>query len=202
MGEREAPGRQRILEAAMAAIEAEGEAGLRILEIAAEADVAQGLISHHFGSRDGLVAAAQRERFAGQMEKDRERLMRLIGANPSRDQFVDGIAKLTRDVVRRARRDARLDRAAMVGAAHGRPEYREELGPIVASLIDGLTHAVSHAQAAGYVRKDLDPRAVATFIQAYAFGIVLSDLDERRVPESALAEVIDRALSGILTTEG
>lgn len=199
MAEREAPGRQRILEAAMAAIEAEGEAGLRILEIAAEAEVAQGLISHHFGSRDGLVVAAQRERFAGQIEKDRERLMRLIGSNPTRAQFVEGIAKLTRDVVRRARRDARLDRAAMVGAAHGRPEYREALGPIVAGLIDGLTHAVSHAQAAGYVQKDLDPRAVATFIQAYAFGIVLSDLDERRVPESALAEVIERALAGILT---
>ena len=199
MAEREAPGRQRILEAAMAAIEAEGEAGLRILEIAAEAEVAQGLISHHFGSRDGLVVAAQRERFAGQIEKDRERLMRLIGSNPTRAQFVEGIAKLTRDVVRRARRDARLDRAAMVGAAHGRPEYREALGPIVAGLIDGLTHAVSHAQAAGHVQKDLDPRAVATFIQAYAFGIVLSDLDERRVPESALAEVIERALAGILT---
>ncbi|MGA0830295.1 MAG: TetR family transcriptional regulator [Nitriliruptoraceae bacterium] len=199
MAEREAPGRQRILEAAMAAIEAEGEAGLRILEIAAEAEVAQGLISHHFGSRDGLVVAAQRERFAGQIEKDRERLMRLIGAKPTRTQFIEGIAKLTRDVVGRARRDARLDRAAMLGAAHGRPEYREALGPIVAGLIDGLTHAVSHAQAAGYVQKDLDPRAVATFIQAYAFGIVLSDLDERRVPESALAEVIERALAGILT---
>ena len=199
MAEREAPGRQRILEAAMAAIEAEGEAGLRILEIAAEAEVAQGLISHHFGSRDGLVVAAQRERFAGQIEKDRERLMRLIGAKPTRTQFIEGIAKLTRDVVGRARRDARLNRAAMLGAAHGRPEYREALGPIVAGLIDGLTHAVSHAQAAGYVQKDLDPRAVATFIQAYAFGIVLSDLDERRVPESALAEVIERALAGILT---
>ena len=199
MSEREAPGRQRILEAAMAAIEAEGEAGLRILEIAAEADVAQGLISHHFGTRDGLVAAAQRERLAGQTEKDRERLMRLLGSNPTREQFVDGIAKLTRDVVRRTRRDARLDRAAMVGAAHARPEYREAIGPVIAGLIDGLTHAVSHAQAAGYVRKDLDPRAVATFIQAYAFGIVLADLDERRVPEAALAEVIERALSGILT---
>lgn len=199
MAEREAPGRQRILEAAMAAIEAEGEAGLRILEIAAEAEVAQGLISHHFGSRDGLVVAAQRERFAGQIEKDRERLKRLIGAKPTRTQFIEGIAKLTRDVVGRARRDARLNRAAMLGAAHGRPEYREALGPIVAGLIDGLTHAVSHAQAAGYVQKDLDPRAVATFIQAYAFGIVLSDLDERRVPESALAEVIERALAGILT---
>ncbi len=125
--------------------------------------------------------------------------MRLIGAKPTRTQFIEGIAKLTRDVVGRARRDARLDRAAMLGAAHGRPEYREALGPIVAGLIDGLTHAVSHAQAAGYVQKDLDPRAVATFIQAYAFGIVLSDLDERRVPESALAEVIERALAGILT---
>jgi AcrR family transcriptional regulator len=196
-----APGRQRILESAMRAIEADGEASLRILDIAAEAEVAQGLINHHFGSRDGLVSAAQRARFAGEAERDRERVMRLLGATPSRAQFVDGIAKLTRDVVRRARRDARIDRAAMVGAAHGRPEHRDALGPIVAGLIDGLTHAVSHAQAAGFVRKELDPRAVATFIQAYAFGFVLADLDERRAPEAALAEVIDRALTGLMTEE-
>ncbi len=195
----DAPGRRRILEAAKQVIASDGEAALRILDIAAEAEVAQGLINHHFGSRDGLVTAAQRERFAGEADRDRERLMRLIGSDPTREQFIEGIAKVTRDVVKRARRDARLDRAAMVGAAHGRPEYREQLGPIVAGLIDGLTHVVSHAQAAGFVQKDLDPRAVATFIQAYAFGFVLADLDERRVPESALAEVIDRALAGIMT---
>lgn len=195
----DAPGRRRILEAAKQVIASDGEAALRILDIAAEAEVAQGLINHHFGSRDGLVTAAQRERFAGESDRDRERLMRLVGSDPTREQFIEGIAKVTRDVVKRARRDARLDRAAMVGAAHGRPEYREQLGPIVASLVDGLTHVVSHAQAAGFVQKDLDPRAVATFIQAYAFGFVLADLDERRVPESALAEVIDRALAGIMT---
>ncbi len=195
----DAPGRRRILEAAKEVIASDGEAALRILDIAAQAEVAQGLINHHFGSRDGLVAAAQRERFAGEMERDRERLMRLLGSQPTREQFIAGIARLTRDVVRRTRSDARLDRAAMIGAAHGRPEYREQLGPIVAGFIDALTHVVSHTQAAGFVPKELDPRAVATFIQAYAFGFVLADLDERRVPESALAEVIDRALTGLLT---
>jgi AcrR family transcriptional regulator len=45
MAEGQASGRQRILEAAMAAIEAEGGAGLRILEIAAEADITRGPIS-------------------------------------------------------------------------------------------------------------------------------------------------------------
>lgn len=194
-----APGRTRILEAAMRAIEADGEAALRILDIAAEAEVAQGLINHHFGSRDGLVTAAQRERFAGEAERDREKAMRILSTARTREQFVEGLAKLTRDVVRRARRDTRLDRAAMIGAAHGRPEYRDALGPVVASLIDGLAHGVSHAQAAGFLRKELDPRAVATFLQAYAFGLVLADLDERRAPESALAEVIDLAIAGFFT---
>ena len=55
------------------------------------------------------------------------------------------------------------------------------------------------AEIIGLARIQLDPRAVATFIQAYAFGLVLADLDERRVPEAALAEVIDRATAGLMT---
>jgi len=68
--DQQADGRRRILDAAVQILESEGEAALRVLDIARMADVVPGLINHHFGGRDQLVAAAQLERFAGESARD------------------------------------------------------------------------------------------------------------------------------------
>ena len=58
-----ASSRQRILALAIAAIDKGGEAAVRVNDIAAEAGVTVPTLYRQFGSRDGLVAAAQTQRF-------------------------------------------------------------------------------------------------------------------------------------------
>jgi AcrR family transcriptional regulator len=53
--------RERILEAAIEVMKSEGYAGLSIAKVAASAGENKALIGYHFGSRQGLVAAAGRE---------------------------------------------------------------------------------------------------------------------------------------------
>jgi AcrR family transcriptional regulator len=53
--------RERILDAAVEVLKAKGYAGLSIAKVAAQAGENKALISYHFGSRQGLVAAAGRE---------------------------------------------------------------------------------------------------------------------------------------------
>ena len=67
---RPSEGRERLLAAAIRHLETHGEADLRVTDIAEEAGVAIGLIRHHFGSRDGLVAAAQQRRVEGATRED------------------------------------------------------------------------------------------------------------------------------------
>ena len=55
--------RQRILELAVSAIDEGGEAAVRVNDLAAEAGVTIPTLYRHFGSRDGLVEAAQTYRF-------------------------------------------------------------------------------------------------------------------------------------------
>ena len=55
--------RERILELAVEAIDAGGEEAIRVNDIAAEAGVTVPTLYRHFGSRDGLVEAAQTYRF-------------------------------------------------------------------------------------------------------------------------------------------
>jgi AcrR family transcriptional regulator len=53
--------RERILEACLEVLKAEGYAGLSIAKVAARAGENKALISYHFGSKQGLVAAAGRK---------------------------------------------------------------------------------------------------------------------------------------------
>jgi AcrR family transcriptional regulator len=53
--------RERILEACLEVLKADGYAGLTIAKVAARAGDNKALVSYHFGSKQGLVAAAARE---------------------------------------------------------------------------------------------------------------------------------------------
>jgi len=195
-------GRERLLRAAVRHLETHGEAELRVTEIAEEADVAIGLIRHHFGSRDGLVAAAQIRRIEGATREDVASARAVISTAGSTDDLLARIDGLTRAVIDRTRAEVRLSRFAAIATAHGRPEAREAIGGALGDLLDELAGLIREAQEKDLARSDLDPRAIATFIQSYSLGLIVHDLNADRMDADALVAVIGTALRAVLTSQG
>jgi AcrR family transcriptional regulator len=194
---RPAEGRARLLAAAIRHLESYGEADLRVTDIAEEADVALGLIRHHFGSRDGLVAAAQQRRVEGATREDFEAARAVLSEVEDNATLLARIATLTHAVTDRSRADVRLSRFAAIASAHGRPDARTAISATVGELLDDLALLIMEAQVRGLVRRDLDARAVATFIQSYALGLVIHDLDPKGPPPEKLINVIVAALTTV-----
>jgi AcrR family transcriptional regulator len=190
-------GRERILAAAREVLDVDGEAALRFTDIAARADVAISVIAHHFSTREGLVAELHAQRFAGLVANDQDALAALTRVASDRDEYAAGVTQLTAQVVDTARQELRLARIVSIGAAHGRPDLAERIRDEATRLLDALTDVVIAGQATGFVDRDVDPRAIATFIQAYALGMIVADLDRTPVDRAVLAEVISRALRGL-----
>jgi len=195
---RPAEGRERLLAAAIAHLETKGEADLRVTEIAEEAGVAIGLIRHHFGSRDGLVAAAQQRRVEGATREDLEAGRAMLAEVEDNETMLRRLADLTLTVTDRSRADIRLSRFAAIATAHGRPEARGAIGSALGHLLDDLAVLIMEAQVRGLVRRDLDARAVATFLQAYSLGLVVHDLDPKEPDSEKLTHVIVEALRSVL----
>lgn len=195
-------GRERLLRAAVRHLETHGEAELRVTEIAEEADVAIGLIRHHFGSRDGLVAAAQIRRIEGATREDVASARAVLSTAGSTDDLLARIDGLTRAVIDRTRAEVRLSRFAAIATAHGRPEAREAIGGALGDLLDELAGLIREAQEKDLARSDLDPRAIATFIQSYSLGLIVHDLNADRMDADALVAVIGTALRAVLTPQG
>ena len=67
--------RERILDLTISVINELGEQAVRTGKIAELAEVKEPTIYHHFGNREGLIEAAQAERFVRQMREDADVLV-------------------------------------------------------------------------------------------------------------------------------
>ena len=191
-------GRRRLLAAAMEVVREQGAPALRMTDVAARAGVSFGLIAHHFGSREGLVSAAQRTLLEGELDADLEAARSAIAEATGASDLLDRIHDLTAALMHPARTDVRIGRAAALAVAHGREDARALIVEVVTDKLDRVSAVIAEGQERGLIRDDLDPRALATFIQAYAFGLVLADLDGERVDDAALITVIDTAVRAVL----
>jgi AcrR family transcriptional regulator len=194
----DSPTRERILMSAVEIIDEHGEAALRLMDVARRAGITLSLITHYFGTRDNLVAEAHTVRFKGLTSADAKRLVGLVGSATTKEEFRAALSSLTAEVLDRKRASVRLARISAIGAAYGRPDLLTELGETTSELNDALAAATAAMQAAGFLRADLDPRAVATFISAYALGAVVADLDARAADRAEVARVIDHFADAII----
>ncbi|HEX2129844.1 MAG TPA: TetR family transcriptional regulator [Solirubrobacterales bacterium] len=149
-------GRQALIEAAIRVV---GEGGLRRLtyrQVAREAGVTQGLVSHHFGSRAELVRAALEHASRTSLERSPlepppERLEDLSAGLPSRVAEAPGEEAFQFEIALEARR-------------------RSDLAPIAAALYDGYLQATANALDAVGVPSDPDlARLVFAAIDGLAF---------------------------------
>jgi AcrR family transcriptional regulator len=190
--------RDRVLAVAIAQLEAGGEAFVRIDEIRDRSGVSIGSIYHHFGDRDGVIVAAQLRRFSQWAEEELASLSESVRRSRNVREFRTSIRRLARRSQSEYGTGVRWGRMGVLGSLTGRAALRDEVRAVQTTLTDGFQAHVAQGQARGFFRSDLDPRAVAAFIEAYSLGAVLNDLDLRGVSERAREQVLWAVLDSLL----
>ncbi len=156
LGTRPAAGRQALIDAAVRVV---GEGGLRRLtyrEVAREAGVTQGLVTHHFGTRAELIRAA--------LEHASRTSLARSPIEPPPDRLEDLSAGLARRVAEAPAEEAFQFEIAL--EARRRPD----LAPLAVELYDGYLEATANALDAVGVPGDPDlARLVFAAIDGLAF---------------------------------
>jgi AcrR family transcriptional regulator len=190
--------RRRILDAAIVVVDLDGDAALRVTDIADRARVAPGLINFHFGSRDGLVAAVQAERYAGVVESELDLFETIIEQSETREAAVEAFHAVFAHLATRDLAEVRMSRASALGAAHGRPDLQEVLSEKTAELVDRAAEVLSLGQAQGVIRSDVDSRAAASVILGLSWGLCVVDFDMRRAQHDDVSKVITVMIDSLL----
>jgi len=190
--------RERVLDVVLEQLEEGGEAAVRIDDLRDRSGVSIGSIYHHFGDRDGVIAAAQLRRFARYAEAEIAALSDIVERSRNVAEFRRSVRQLTVRTGSELRVAERWGRIGVLGSTIGRRALREEVRAVQTRLTDEFHAHVAQGQARGFFRSDLDARAVAAFIEAYSLGLVLNDLDDRAVDEHAWEQVVWAVLDGLI----
>ena len=202
------PTQERALDTVRAAIEAtvqlldrEPEPHVTLEAIRLRSGVSQGSLTHHFGSRDGLIAAAHVERFVRMCAADREFLQPFEGALHDTRIFVATILGMVEEMLSEHRHEVRWVRLTAIAAAFGDEDLTRTLSETYTALTTSMTAIVESAHSSGILPPDVDARTVALLLTMHAQGLVLDDLSGVAVDRNTWDHMQSRFVGAFVGSE-
>lgn len=180
-------------------LESEGEAGVRVADVCDRVGVSYGTVYHHFGDREGLIRAAQFARLRAQPEQDIDAFAAALDrVGDGGGDFIDSLMEICRAIASSDRGPVRNIRTSVLASTHARPELREPVDELETNVMDDLERTVARAQELGIADPSLDARAIAAYLAAVSYGLVLVEHIDRRPSDEALAQVILRGFTAFM----
>jgi TetR/AcrR family fatty acid metabolism transcriptional regulator len=146
--------RERILDAAVRVFAQEGFYNAKVSQIAHAAGVADGTIYLYFKSKDDLLISL----FEDRMERVNQNLRDALASSRSAVDRLRAIVRLHLDLVERNRHMAEVITVELRQSSKFVKEYKN---PKFAEFLRLIGGAIADGQAAGELRKDLDPHILA-----------------------------------------
>lgn len=166
---------QRILERAIAVIEESGEAAIRTNPIAFECGVTPPILYRAFGSREGLIIAAQAERYRRSTAEAIQYLYRYIEEATSRESLISIISDTLSFIFSDNRAGNRRLRAEVIGSSVSRPALREEILRIDSEYAQMISAAYQKAIESGWISAEKNHEVISLWVQGLVNARYLFD---------------------------
>ena len=192
------PTKVHLTEAAATLIDEYGSQGFTVEQLLEKSNISKGSLYHHFEDFHDVIMQAQVLRFARYVEDDITALTNVLLAASSREDMfgrLDLISRATHDPARSGRRADRIE--ILAGARHSE-KMKNALAPTQARLTGAIADLVREMKAKDFVNQELDPGAVAVFIQAYSLGLIVNDVSNESIDLEEWHAMISRMTRGLL----
>ncbi len=192
------PTKVHLTEAAATLIDEFGSQGFTVEQLLEKSNISKGSLYHHFEDFHDVIMQAQVLRFARNVEKDIAALTNVLLASTSREDMfgrLDLISRATHDPARSGRRADRIE--ILAGARHSE-KMKNALAPTQSRLTGAIADLVREMKAKQFISEDLDPAAVAVFIQAYSLGLIVNDVSNEPIDLEKWHAMISRMTRGLL----
>ena len=168
--------RDALLRITVAQLNEEGEAGVRLEAILAEADCSPSSLYHHFGNLRGLVEEAQIIRFAQIQRMRTEEFRNAIESVETHEELVRFLDTAIEIFLRPDGAPSRSRRANALGSTYARPDFAKRLGEVYMETCESLGAALRVPQSRGLILDTVDTNAFAVWVQGLFFSRVLLEL--------------------------
>ena len=169
--------RERLLDAAVEAIDSGGEVAVRIREIAAKADVTVPSVYHFFGSREGLIEAALAKCYIRDYLSITAQFAGAVYKCKNKADFVVVAHRVMDTIFASQRAKVRSTRITVLGSAQHRPTLAKAIALAQDIGFNATGEPIRYAQAKGWIREDFDPEMFAAWLAGIMNGRLLVELD-------------------------
>ena len=166
--------RQAILDATIAQLDEVGASSVRVAAVARTAGITTGAIYNIFKGREELIAAAQAQIMIAMVDAA-NRMQHQIEENFDGNRILSPeYREVMRTVFSPPNKRQRLQWAAIVARAHQNEKLSDLIEPTEQKAADAIVAEARYSQKQGWLRDDLDARAIATIMLGATIGVSIA----------------------------
>jgi AcrR family transcriptional regulator len=201
MRHRDTHSREEILERTIQIIEHHGEAAVRVKDLCDEVGVAVTSLYHFFDNREGLIEAAQVERYERELRRAADDIADHISACRTQREFRSLVRRLLDMLCAHERAGARLNRINVIGSVQGRPDLERRIGAAQTAFHHDLAAALELPQQRGWIRRDLDLAALTAWFFGQITSRILIEIGDSDIDGRAWNRMATEAITAVMFGE-
>jgi AcrR family transcriptional regulator len=161
-------------------------------QVLAKARVSTGSLYHHFEDFSDLMDQALCIEYEAFTNRTIDLLLMTNDQAHNLQEWAAGVQEARRITHGSQYERNRVLRVWAVAQASINDRMRKRLGEIQDQLNHKFIRFIKDAQKSGYVKANLNPLAIAVFIQAYTFGSIIDDIAFEKVDTASWVDLLDQ----------
>jgi AcrR family transcriptional regulator len=192
---------EKLLEVTISELDRVGLAEIDIDSLLRKSKISKGSLYHHFGSKNGLLAAAEAQQFMKYLKREGETFRKLIEDCATKEKFVDLVAAVMKITRLESNLDFRKKRVRAIAMSFNDENLAQVLKNAQIEVTDYLAGSFQIAKDRGWVKPDTDLIALSYWIQGVFIGHIMLDITEQTQHEEAWSRVAFQALQPFLAAD-
>lgn len=192
---------EKLLEVTISELDRVGLAEVDIESLLRKSKISKGSLYHHFGSKNGLLAAAEAQQYMKYLKREGETFRKLIEDCKSKQKFIDLVAAVMKITRLEANIDFRKKRVRAIAMSFNDENLAQVLKNAQIEVTEYLAGSFQIAKDRGWVKPDTDLMALSYWIQGVFIGHIVLNITEQTEHEEAWGQVAFQALQPFLAAD-
>jgi AcrR family transcriptional regulator len=174
---------------------------ITVEEVLQSSGISKGSLYHHFEDLSDLIETTLIIRYKHWIYLSIRSMSKLLETGKTTKSLKEGLFKVTYATQSDAMANTRLERAQIVAATQNNPRLLKKFTTETDRMTDSFEDLIREVIDRKLFKPDLEPRAIAIFIQAYTFGLVLNDLSENKVKYENWVSLINQIIDKVFIND-
>ena len=192
---------EKLLEVTVSELDRVGLAKIDIDSILRKSKISKGSLYHHFGSKNGLLAAAEAQQFFKYLERDVGTLRVLLEECKTKQAFINLVAAAIEITRLKENLEFRKKRVRAIAMSFNDITLAQVLKNRQTNLSQQLADSFQIAKDHEWIRQDVDLIALSYWLQGVFIGHIMLDISGQFEHEEAWNKVAFQALQPFLTDD-